>query len=160
MNGIFDSVEIKMLEELSKKGAVVGKKYSDKKKYLKELVRRLYLNLWGRRTMTRTPTTKWLKETSNLSSSLPTRQRNWLRTMPWSRPKTYGMRTTTRWCVPCSLRKEPVNTSPPSPQTGWFGNPTSSIHHNSEPNPTTWLWVYMWVDVPLKYLKCIMSRGF
>ena len=26
-------------------GAVVGKKYSDKKKYLKELVRRLYLNL-------------------------------------------------------------------------------------------------------------------
>ena len=45
MNGIFDSVEIKMLEELSKKGVVVGKKYSDKKKYLKELVRRLYLNL-------------------------------------------------------------------------------------------------------------------
>ena len=45
MNGIFDSVEMKMLEELSKKGSVVGKKYSDKKKYLKELVRRLYLNL-------------------------------------------------------------------------------------------------------------------
>ena len=45
MNGIFDGVEIKMLEELSKKGAVVGKKYSDKKKYLKELIRRLYLNL-------------------------------------------------------------------------------------------------------------------
>ena len=46
MNGIFDSVEMKMLEELSKRGAVVGKKYSDKKKkYLKELVRRLYLNL-------------------------------------------------------------------------------------------------------------------
>ena len=45
MNGIFDSVEMKMLEELSKRGAVVGKKYADKKKYLKELVRRLYLNL-------------------------------------------------------------------------------------------------------------------
>ena len=45
MNGIFDSVEMKMLEELSKRGAVGGKKYSDKKKYLKELVRRLYLNL-------------------------------------------------------------------------------------------------------------------
>ena len=36
MNGIFDSVEMKMLEELSKKGAVVERKYSDKKKYLKE----------------------------------------------------------------------------------------------------------------------------
>ena len=46
MNGIFDSVEMKMIDELSKRGAVVGKKYSDKKKYLKELVRRLYLNLW------------------------------------------------------------------------------------------------------------------
>lgn len=45
MNGILDSVETKMLEELSKKGAVVGRKYSDKKKYLKELIRRLYLNL-------------------------------------------------------------------------------------------------------------------
>ena len=45
MNGIFDAVEMKMLEELSKRVAVVGKKYSDKKKYLKELIRRLYLNL-------------------------------------------------------------------------------------------------------------------
>ena len=45
MSEILDSVEIKMLEELSKRGAVVGKKYSDKKKYLKELVRHLYLNL-------------------------------------------------------------------------------------------------------------------
>ena len=45
MNGLFDSVEMKMLEELSKRGAVVGKKYSEKKKYLKELVRRLYMNL-------------------------------------------------------------------------------------------------------------------
>ena len=45
MNGIFDSVEMKMLEELSKRGAVVEKKYSDGKKYLKELVSRLYLNL-------------------------------------------------------------------------------------------------------------------
>ena len=45
MNGIFDSVEMKMIDELSKRGVVVGKKYSDKKKYLKELVRRRYLNL-------------------------------------------------------------------------------------------------------------------
>ena len=45
MNGIFDQVETKMLEELSKRGAVVGKKHSDKKKYLKELIRKLYLNL-------------------------------------------------------------------------------------------------------------------
>ena len=45
MNGIFDQVELKMLEELSKRGAVVGKKHTDKKKYLKELIRRLYLNL-------------------------------------------------------------------------------------------------------------------
>lgn len=45
MNGIFDGVEIKMLEELAKRGALVGKKYSDKKKYLKEVVRQLYLNL-------------------------------------------------------------------------------------------------------------------
>tara|TARA_S200002703_G_C3801832_1_gene247859 strand:+ start:3611 stop:3748 length:138 start_codon:yes stop_codon:yes gene_type:complete len=45
MNSVFDQVELKMLEELSKRGAVVGKKYSDKKKYLKELVRKLYLNL-------------------------------------------------------------------------------------------------------------------
>ena len=45
MNGIFDAVELKMVEELMKHGAVTGKKYSDKKKYLKELIRRLYLNL-------------------------------------------------------------------------------------------------------------------
>ena len=45
MNNIFDSVELKMLEELSRKGAVTNKRFSDKKKYLKELIRRLYLNL-------------------------------------------------------------------------------------------------------------------
>ena len=44
MNGIFDTVEMKMVEELARKGSVVGKKYSDKRKYLKELIRRLYLN--------------------------------------------------------------------------------------------------------------------
>ena len=32
-------------EELAKKGAITNKRFSDKKKYLKELVRRLYLNL-------------------------------------------------------------------------------------------------------------------
>ena len=45
MNGLFDSVEMKMLEELAKKGAITNKRFSDKKKYLKELIRRLYLNL-------------------------------------------------------------------------------------------------------------------
>lgn len=45
MNGLFDSVEMKMLEELAKKGAITNKRFNDKKKYLKELVRRLYLNL-------------------------------------------------------------------------------------------------------------------
>lgn len=45
MNGVFDAVELKMLEELAKKGAITNKRFSDKRKYLKELVRRLYLNL-------------------------------------------------------------------------------------------------------------------
>ena len=45
MNGVLDQVEMKMLEALAKEGAIVGKRYSDKKKYLKELIRRLYLNL-------------------------------------------------------------------------------------------------------------------
>ena len=45
MNGVFDSVEMQMLEELAKRGSITNKKFSDKKKYLKELIRRLYLNL-------------------------------------------------------------------------------------------------------------------
>jgi len=45
MNGLFNAVELKMLEELAKKGSVTNKKFSDKKKYLKDLVRCLYLNL-------------------------------------------------------------------------------------------------------------------
>ena len=45
MNGLFDAVEMKMLDELMRRGAVTGKKFSDRKKYMKELVRRLYLNL-------------------------------------------------------------------------------------------------------------------
>ena len=45
MNTIFNTVELKMLEELAKKGSVTNKRFSDKKKYLKELVRCLYLNL-------------------------------------------------------------------------------------------------------------------
>ena len=40
-----DPVEEKMLEELMKKGIVVGKKMTDKKKYLKETIRRMYMNL-------------------------------------------------------------------------------------------------------------------
>ena len=45
MNNIFDAVELKMLDELAKRGAFTNKKFSDKKKYLKDLVRHLYLNL-------------------------------------------------------------------------------------------------------------------
>ena len=45
MNNLFDAVELKMLDELAKKGVFTNKKFSDKKKYLKELVRALYLNL-------------------------------------------------------------------------------------------------------------------
>ena len=45
MNNIFDSVEIKMLEELAKRGALTGKRSYDKKKYLKDLIRHLYLQL-------------------------------------------------------------------------------------------------------------------
>ena len=45
MNGIFDSVELKMLEELAKKGSVTNKRLNDKKKYLKDLIRHLYFNL-------------------------------------------------------------------------------------------------------------------
>ena len=45
MNTIFNSVELKMLEELAKKGAITNKRFSDKKKYLKELIRQIYLNL-------------------------------------------------------------------------------------------------------------------
>ena len=44
MNGVFEAVDLKMLEELAKKGAITNKRFSDKKKYLKELVRLLYLN--------------------------------------------------------------------------------------------------------------------
>ena len=41
MNGIFNSVELKMIEEMGKKGLVTGKKCSEKKKkYLKELIRK------------------------------------------------------------------------------------------------------------------------
>lgn len=45
MNGLFDPVELKMLEEMAKKGAFTNKKVSDKKKYLKELIRHLYLDI-------------------------------------------------------------------------------------------------------------------
>ena len=45
MNSIFDRAEMVMLDELMKKGAITGKKYTEKKKYIREVVRRLYLNL-------------------------------------------------------------------------------------------------------------------
>ena len=45
MNSILDSVELAMLAELMKRGAVTGKKYTDGKRYIKEVIRRLYLNL-------------------------------------------------------------------------------------------------------------------
>ena len=45
MNGILDRVEQSMLKELMSRGAVTCKKFTDQKKYMKELIRRLYLNL-------------------------------------------------------------------------------------------------------------------
>tara|TARA_R100000084_G_scaffold91189_1_gene45117 strand:+ start:26 stop:163 length:138 start_codon:yes stop_codon:yes gene_type:complete len=45
MNSIFDKIEIAMIDALMKKGIITDKKYSDKKKYIKEVVRRLYLNM-------------------------------------------------------------------------------------------------------------------
>jgi len=45
MNSIFDKIELAMIDALMKKGVVTDKKYTDKKKYIKEVVRRLYLNL-------------------------------------------------------------------------------------------------------------------
>ncbi len=47
MNSIFDKIEIAMIDALMKKGIITDKKYSDKKKYIKEVVRRLYLNMWS-----------------------------------------------------------------------------------------------------------------
>ncbi len=45
MNSIFDKIELAMIDDLMKRGAITGKRYSDKKKYIKEVIRRLYLNL-------------------------------------------------------------------------------------------------------------------
>ena len=44
MNNIFDTVELKMIDHLAKTGFGVKKKYSDRKRYLKELIRSLYMN--------------------------------------------------------------------------------------------------------------------
>jgi len=44
MNGL-DKVELQMLEALNKKGAVTKKRYIDSKKYLKELIKKLYFEL-------------------------------------------------------------------------------------------------------------------
>jgi len=45
MNSIFDKIELAMIDALMKKGVITDKKYTDKKKYIKEVIRRLYLNL-------------------------------------------------------------------------------------------------------------------
>jgi|TARA_B100000073_G_scaffold307150_1_gene277252 hypothetical protein len=45
MNSILDKVEQQMLKELMSRGTITGKKYTDQKKYIKEVIRRLYLNL-------------------------------------------------------------------------------------------------------------------
>ena len=47
MNNIFDSVEIKMIEELSKQKVLNNTRYTDKKKFLKDLIRSMYFNLKG-----------------------------------------------------------------------------------------------------------------
>lgn len=44
MNNIFDIVELKMIDHLAKTSFGVKKKYSDRKRYLKELIRTLYLS--------------------------------------------------------------------------------------------------------------------
>ena len=44
MNGILDAVEMKMLQELMKT-KILGKTYTDPKKFVKEMVRQAYLNL-------------------------------------------------------------------------------------------------------------------
>ena len=45
MNSILNTVEMEMLKELMKRGAITGKSYTNSKEYIKEVVRRLYLNL-------------------------------------------------------------------------------------------------------------------
>jgi len=45
MNITLDTVEKEMLKELMKRGVVTGKKFTDGKAYVKEVIRRLYLNL-------------------------------------------------------------------------------------------------------------------
>jgi len=45
MNSLFDKAELVMLDEMMKKGVVTGKRYTNKKKYIRDLVRHLYLNL-------------------------------------------------------------------------------------------------------------------
>jgi len=45
MNSIFDKAELMMIDEIMKRGAVTGKRFNDRKKYIKEVVRRLYLSL-------------------------------------------------------------------------------------------------------------------
>ena len=42
MNNIFNTVELKMLEELAKHGVATGGKRLEKKKYLKILIRSTY----------------------------------------------------------------------------------------------------------------------
>lgn len=45
MNIVFNQVESKMIEEMMKKKYLTDKRYSDKKEYLRALVKRLYLSL-------------------------------------------------------------------------------------------------------------------
>jgi len=45
MNSILNTVEMEMLKELMKRGAITNKRYTDSKAYIKEVVRRLYMNL-------------------------------------------------------------------------------------------------------------------
>ena len=42
MNNIFNAVELKMLEELAKKGVATGGRRLEKKKYLKSLICSIY----------------------------------------------------------------------------------------------------------------------
>jgi hypothetical protein len=45
MNITLDKVEQEMVKELMRRGAITGKSYTNAKDYIKEVVRRLYMNL-------------------------------------------------------------------------------------------------------------------
>ena len=45
MNVVFNQVEAKIIEDLMKKKYLVDKRYTDKKEYLRALLKKLYMSL-------------------------------------------------------------------------------------------------------------------